>query len=117
MQRVSERSWWSMKTSSAKRNGRWEYVRDPRGRRIGLWSTGRFVYITDLFHPIIQEACEKRHRELGLSPHQSLPPIERVRLDLELLERYGGDDRVPAEVHSRLKEWLYARERAKRAKK
>ena len=82
-----------MKTTSEKSKANWKYEHDPRGRRIGLWSTGKFVYITDLFHPLVKAAYDRRCRELGLPPYQSLPPMERVRLDLELLERYGGDGR------------------------
>lgn len=65
------------------------------------------MYITDLFHPLVQAAHDRRCRELGLQAYQSLPPMERVRLDLELLDRFN-DSRVPAEVRQRVREWLYA---------
>lgn len=88
---------------------RWEYEPAPLGRKpIGVWSTGRFIYITNLEHSVVREAVDQRKRELGLTEHQHLTHQQRVLLDLELVERFGIDDRTPSEVKSRLKEWLYA---------
>ncbi len=88
---------------------RWEYEPAPLGRPpISIWSTGKFVYITNLEHSAVRAAVAERKRELGLKEHQHLTHRQRIELDLELVERYGIDERTPSEVKSRLKEWLYA---------
>lgn len=86
----------------------WDYEPAPLGRPpIGVWNTGRFTYVTNLEHSVVRDAYETRKRELGVPSYSGLTPLQRVKLDWELVERFGIDERTPNEVIRRLKDRLY----------
>ena len=81
----------------------WQYEIDQRGNRIGIWVEDKqFAYITNLQHSLVRAAYEERCRQLQLKPWDSLSRRERVALDLELVERFGIDERTPADVRRAL---------------
>ena len=81
----------------------WQYETDQRGNRVGVWTEDKqFAYITNLQHSLVRIAYEQRCRQLGLKPWDSLSRRERVALDLELVERFGIDERTPADVRRAL---------------
>ncbi len=86
----------------------WEYEVAPLGRPpVGVWNTGRFTYVTNLEHSVVRNAYEQRKQELGIPDYGYLNPAQRVAFDLEIVERFGIDERTPPEVHCRLRERLY----------
>lgn len=95
-------------------NATWEYETPWKGEPTGIWNGGRATYITNLFHSVIQREYAERCRALGLRLNESLSPLQRVIFDLDMVDKYGLDDRVPQEVRWRLREWLYKSESDKR---
>lgn len=95
-------------------NATWEYETPWRGEPTGIWNTGSSTYITNLFHSTIRQEYDARCRTLGLKSHESLSPSQRVSFDLDMMDKYGLDDRTPPEVRWRLREWLYKTELDKR---
>ena len=88
----------------------WEYEADHRGHRVGLWSEDKqFAYITNLQHSLVRAAYEQRCRQLKLKPWDSHTRRQRVALDLELVKRFGIDERTPADVRRALTLPPYAR--------
>ena len=81
----------------------WQYETDQRGNRISIWVEDKqFAYITNLQHSQIREAYDQRCHQLGKKPWDSLNRRERVALDLELVERFGIDERTPFDVRRAL---------------
>ena len=92
----------------------WEYEAPWRGEKTGIWNTGCFVYITNLFHSVMRREHDQRCRELRLRPGESMTPAQRVDFDLDMVDKYGLDERTPPDVRWRLREWLYREELARR---
>lgn len=85
---------------------RWEYETDHRGRPVSVWQTERrFATVTNLQHSLVRAAYDRRCRQLGV---QSLDRWQRAALDLELVERFGLDERTPADVRWALTQPPYA---------
>lgn len=85
----------------------WDYEAPWRGEPTGIWNTGQFAYITNLFHSTVRREYDERCRQLGLKPYESMTPAQRVEFDLDIVDKYGLDERTPPEVRWRLREWLY----------
>lgn len=92
----------------------WDYEEPWRGERTGIWNTGQFVYITNLFHSVMRREHDTRCRQLGLKNGESMTPTQRVEFDLDMVDKYGLDERTPPEVRWRLREWLYREATAKK---